>query len=73
MLHMSSHDAAMSNVHLHSLVDPSLLESSDVRLQLCSVDLQVSSTEHTIDKAQNCVQTGCIRGENTTGYAHVET
>ena len=44
---MSFHDAAASNVHLHSVVDPSLLESSDVRLQLCLVDLQASSKGHT--------------------------
>ena len=60
MLRVSFHDATASNVHLHSLVDPSLLESFDVRLQLCSIDLQVSSIKHTIDRAQNCVQMGSI-------------
>ena len=62
----SLHDAAASKVHLHSLVDPSLLESSDVGYSFAWTTCRLPPKDTQQYAVQNRIQTGCKREANET-------
>ena len=66
LLRASLHDAAASKVHLHSLVDPSLLESSDVGYSFAWTTCRLPPKDTQQYAVQNRTQTGCIREANKT-------
>ena len=73
LLGASLHDAAASSVHLQPLVDSPLEFLMDL-LQFCSVDLQVSSTEHTtIQGAESCTDGVQTRGKRNDTRPHTKT
>ena len=66
LLRASLHDAAASKVHLHSLVDPSLLESSDVGYSFAWTTCRLPPKDTQQYAVQNRIQTGCKREANET-------
>ena len=66
LLRASLHDAAASKVHLHSLVDPSLLESSDVGYSFAWTTCRLPPKDTQQYAVQNRIQTGCKREANKT-------
>ena len=66
LLRVSLHDATASKVHLHSLVDPSLLESSDVGYSFAWTTCRLPPKDTQQNAVQNRIQTGCKREANET-------
>ena len=66
LLRASLHDAAASKVHLHSLVDPSLLESSDVGYSFAWTTCRLPPKDTQQYAVQNRIQTGCKREATET-------
>ena len=66
MLRASLHDAAASKVHLHSLVDPSLLESSDVGNNFAWTTCRLPPKDTQQYAVQNRIQIGCKHEANET-------
>ena len=66
LLRASLHDAAASKVHLHSLVDPPLQESSDVGYRFAWTTCRLPPKDTQQYAVQNRIQTGCKRGANET-------